>query len=129
MRADGGIVVLPPTAGYSWIADDDGPFPPIPPRWLAAIQGAGAPPPPARRPPPPKGKEDAIDDIIARLAPIAEGGRNGALYRIGVRLRHDGRTEVEILDALERINVACVAPSLSDREVQTIARSATRGTR
>jgi len=41
VRADGGIVVLPPSLGYRWIADDDGPLPPLPPLWLAAIQGAG----------------------------------------------------------------------------------------
>jgi hypothetical protein len=41
VRANGGIVVLPPSLGYRWIADDDGPFPPIPPLWLAANPGRG----------------------------------------------------------------------------------------
>jgi Bifunctional DNA primase/polymerase, N-terminal len=48
VRGDGGIVVLPPSAGYRWIADDDGPLPSLPALWLAAIQGAGDPPPPPR---------------------------------------------------------------------------------
>ncbi len=41
VRADGGLVVLPPSPGYSWIADDDEPLSPLPALWLAAINGAG----------------------------------------------------------------------------------------
>ena len=45
VRADRALVVLPPSAGYTWIADDDGgPLPPLPARWLATINGAGDPP-------------------------------------------------------------------------------------
>ena len=43
VRGDGGLVVLPPSLGYAWIADDDEPLPPLPPLWLAAINGAGDP--------------------------------------------------------------------------------------
>ena len=47
VRGDGGLVVLPPSAGYTWIVDGDGdPLPPLPPLWLAAINGAGDAPPP-----------------------------------------------------------------------------------
>jgi len=127
VRADGGIVVLPPSCGYRWISDDDAPFPPIPPMWLAAIQGAGDPPPTVREPRADDAPPDTIDDIIGRLSTIGDGDRNATLYKIGVRLRHDGRTDREILDALERINAIRVSPSLPEREVRTIARSASRG--
>jgi hypothetical protein len=127
VRGDGGIVVLPPSPGYTWIADDDEPFPAIPPVWLAGIQGAGLPPPRPRPARPANAAPDSIDDVIARLSTILDGDRNATLFKIGVRLRHDGRTDGEILDALERINVARVSPSLSDREVGKIARSAARG--
>jgi hypothetical protein len=46
VRGDGGLVVLPPSLGYRWIADDDEPLPPLPRLWLAAINGAGDPPRP-----------------------------------------------------------------------------------
>jgi hypothetical protein len=46
VRADGGLVVLPPSLGYSWIHDDDEPLVPLPTMWLAAINGAGDPPRP-----------------------------------------------------------------------------------
>lgn len=49
VRADGGFVVAPPTPGYEWIADDDEPFPELPPVWLAAICGMGDPPRAAAR--------------------------------------------------------------------------------
>jgi hypothetical protein len=127
VRADGGVVVLPPSLGYAWIADDDEPFPSIPPMWLAAIQGAGDPPPTVRAPRAADAPADTIDDIIGRLSTIGDGDRNATLFKIGVRLRHDGRTDREILDALERINAERVSPSLPEREVRTIARSAARG--
>jgi putative DNA primase/helicase len=128
VRGDGGIVILPPSLGYRWIADDDEPLPPLPPLWLAAIQGAGEAP---RRPRPPRSvrtDDDVVADMLARMTAIVDGARNDTLFRIGVRLRHDGRTESEILDGLERINAALVTPSLSDCELQKIARSAARGT-
>jgi hypothetical protein len=133
VRADGGIAALPPSLGHSRIADDDGPFPPIPPMWLAAIQGEGKPPPPRpRRPPAPRDGVDAIgaivDDIIARHGAIVDGARNDTLYKLGVRLRHADASDSRILDEVERIYGALVMPPLSEREVQAIARSAARGT-
>ncbi len=47
VRGDGGLVVLPPSLGYSWLADDDEPLPELPRLWLLAINGAGDPPRPA----------------------------------------------------------------------------------
>jgi Primase C terminal 1 (PriCT-1) len=67
--------------------------------------------------------------MLARMSPIVDGTRNGTLFRIGVRLRHEGRIEPEILDALDRINALRAAPPLSGREVEKIARSAAREAR
>ena len=128
VRADGGIVVLPPSLGYRWIADEDEPLPSLPPLWLAAIQGAGDLPPQPRRSTT-RIDDDIVDDMLARMSPIVDGTRNGTLFRIGVRLRHHGRTEPEILDALDRINTLLAAPPLSGREVEKIARSAAREAR
>lgn len=46
VRGDGGLVVLPPSLGYTWLADDDEPLEPLPKLWLLAINGAGKPPAP-----------------------------------------------------------------------------------
>ena len=47
VRADGALVVLPPSPGYTWLVDEDGAkLPPLPALWLAAINGAGDPPTP-----------------------------------------------------------------------------------
>jgi hypothetical protein len=62
VRADGGIVVLPPSLGYRWISDDDEPLPPMSPMWLAAIQGAGLPPRPAPTPRP-----EVTPDVADRI--------------------------------------------------------------
>jgi len=125
--------VLPPSFGYSWIADEDEPFPAIPPLWLAAIRGEGKPVPRPRRPPVPRDGVDTVgtivDDIIAKHAAITDGSRNDSLFKIGVRLRHADASNGRILDELERIDGVLVTPPLPDREVQTIARSAARGCR
>lgn len=84
VRADGGLVVLPPSAGYQWIADDDEPLPPLPPLWLAAINGAGDPPPP-----PTPAPIAVTDDLkvkrasayLAKMpAAISGSGGHGALW-------------------------------------------------
>jgi hypothetical protein len=129
VRADGGMVVLPPSPGYRWIADDDGPLPVIPPMWLAAIQGVGEPPPP---PPPPLPRNWAASDRRwsdpERGDSIAEGGRSGALYRRGVALHMAGATDSELHDDLLRANASRCRPPLPEHEVARIAASAARAT-
>jgi hypothetical protein len=90
VRADGGIVVLPPTPGYRWIADDDGPLPPLPASWLAAVQGLGDPPPPPRPPPRsidrPPDRERLIErarQYVEKMDPAVSGdGGHAALWRV-----------------------------------------------
>ena len=126
VRADGGIVILPPSCGYRWIADEDGPLPALPALWLAAIQGAGEPPAPPRPTLPPRPGERRWCDPD-KVAVPPEGGRNDALYDRGVALRIAGATDSEIVDDLERLNARCSTP-LSAREVAKIAASAARAT-
>ena len=130
VRADGGIVILPPSCGYSWIADDDEPLPPIPRMWLAAIQGAGDPPPP----PPPSSRPVRRASTGRWSDPergpaICDGGRNTALFRRGVALRHEGATNAEIEDDLLRVNAVRCKPPLAEREARRIAASAARAGR
>ncbi len=128
VRADGGIVLLPPSCGYKWIADDDT-LPPLPRLWLLAIQGAGAEPV-VRRP----GREYRggrpawAAEILDDTSPIGEGDRNGSLFHVGVTVRKIGGSESEILGAVERHNHRC-SPPLRERELQKIAASAARSPR
>jgi hypothetical protein len=86
VRGDGGLVVLPPSAGYTWIADGDGdPLPPLPPLWLAAINGAGDPPPRPASPPAAAPDDDQrirrARAYLARMpAAISGSGGHGALW-------------------------------------------------
>lgn len=129
VRADGGIVVVPPSPGYRWIADDDGPFPSIPPLWLAAIQGAGdPPPPPPRRPARCRARSARRWSEPERGERILEGDRSGALYRRGAMLHLTGATDSEIHDDLLRANASRCRPPLPEREIARIANSAGRAT-
>ena len=62
------------------------------------------------------------DDQSAEV--FMEGGRNGALFRIGCALRAKGLSAGAILAALLVENTAKCAPPLADSEVKAIARSA-----
>lgn len=126
VRADGGIIILPPSCGYRWLADDDEPLPALPPMWLAAIQGAGDPPPPPRRDFP--RTSDRRWTEPERGDVISEGNRSDTLYRRGVALKLAGATDSEIADDLERLNAARVQPPLRAAEVAKIAASAARAT-
>ncbi len=121
VRADGGIVVLPPSAGYRWLSDEDD-LPALPRLWLAAIQGAGEPPPP----PKPSRSSPSKTGTARATGAIGEGARNAELFRVGVALHHEGASEAEVLLELERANAARCSPPLPAREVQRIATSAAR---
>lgn len=124
VRADGGIVILPPSCGYKWIADEDGPLPALPPMWLAAIQGKGEEPKQSRTTTTHRTGERRWSDPD-KVAVPPEGGRNDALYGRGVALRAAGASDSEIADDLERLNARCSTP-LPSREVAKIAASAAR---
>jgi hypothetical protein len=127
VRADGGIVVLPPSLGYRWLRDEDDPLPPLPSLWLAAIQGAGLPPPP--RPAPTRRTQGEHRWNPPERGPvIPDGSRSNDLYHRGVMLRMNGATDAEILDDLLRMNAARCVPPLTERELKKIASSAMRAT-
>jgi len=90
VRADGGEVVLPPSKGYRWIADDDGPLPELPARWLAALLRAGEPPLPMPTTSPIVSDELRVRRARAYLArmPASISGEGGhdALWAAAVAL-------------------------------------------
>ena len=140
-RANGGYIVLPPSAvggkPYKWaggfeIAPADLPEPPA---WLVAqVEGAadlfGQ-----------EGDGTAGDGPVApqdapvtpQCAPAATGGnvipaghRNATLARLGGAMRRVGMSQGEILAALARANQDRCSPPLKDREVERIAASIAR---
>jgi hypothetical protein len=126
VRADGGIVVLPPSLGYRWIRDEDDPLPLLPLLWLAAIQGAGEPPPPRRPRSAPRRDGEHRWSPPERGPTIPDGCRSDALYRRGVMLHLTGATDAELLDDLQRMSAARCSPPLTEREVAKIASRAMR---
>jgi hypothetical protein len=58
-------------------------------------------------------------------APIAEGGRNDTLFRLGCSMRSKGFGHEAILAALQAENAERCEPPLEEREVETIARHCT----
>jgi hypothetical protein len=85
VRGDGGLVVLPPSLGYAWIADDDEPLSPLPRTWLAAINGAGNPPRPAPSASVPTSTDerrlDRARKYLAKMSPAVSGeGGHDALW-------------------------------------------------
>lgn len=97
VRADGGMVVLPPSQGYVWLADDDEPLPLTPPLWLLALREAGEPPPPPRPPVTPRRDREHRWSPPKRGDTISEGDRNRALYRRGAMLHLNNASDAEIV--------------------------------
>lgn len=136
VRGDGGLVVLPPSAGYMWIADGDGdPLPPLPPLWLAAINGAGDAPPRPCPPPAVVADDQRIRRASAYLAKmpaaVSGAGGHGALWAavstVMVGFDLDVAT-TRILIAAE-YNLRC-DPPWSEREMEhKLAQASERCTR
>jgi hypothetical protein len=85
VRGDGGLVVLPPSLGYTWIADDDEPPSPLSRLWLAAINGAGDPPRPITSTTMPTCSDDRrinrARKYLAKMSPSISGsGGHDALW-------------------------------------------------
>lgn len=94
VRADGGIVLLPPSLGYAWEAFVDGaPFPPLPAAWLEALSVA------PRRELEPVDVDVKYDAVEGDLEPYVEILRHHRRrYRAGKR---DGdRERGELLDRM-----------------------------
>ncbi len=121
VRGEGGYVICPPSrraeASYGWI---DARPPSRAPDWLVELAstsvGAG------------KGiAERRVGGVRRRVIDgeaIPEGTRNDALYRIGCSVRARGAGAGEILARLLEVNAARCSPALSEREVESCARSA-----
>ncbi len=140
-RANGGYIVLPPSAvggkPYKWAGGfETAPADlPEPPAWLVAqVEGGtdlfeqatgvatvGGPVAPQDAP------------VAPQCAPAATGGnvipaghRNATLARLGGAMRRVGMSQAEILAALARANEDRCNPPLKDREVERIAASIAR---
>ncbi|HEX7841010.1 MAG TPA: bifunctional DNA primase/polymerase [Kofleriaceae bacterium] len=123
VRGDGGLVVLPPSLGYSWITDDDEPLSPLPRLWLAAINGAGDPP----RPMPSTTMPACSDDrrinrarkYLAKMSPSISGsGGHDALWAAVVAMMWGFDLHTEIVRALiaSDFNPRC-DPPWDEREI------------
>lgn len=124
VRADGGIVVLPPSCGYRWIADDDT-LPALPLSWLVAIQGEVSQSD-ARDGENTDRDWSSLDAVAVDTSPIGEGDRNGQLFRLGCALRRKGASDSSILGALEYANRTRCTKALPSAEVRKIAASAAK---
>lgn len=112
-----GYFVVPPTPGYA--ENPDTPFEPgnlavIPDVVLALARAT------ERK----NGNGRATVDTPG--APIPEGQRNDALFRLGCAMRRQGASESGILVALLEENARCVPAPLPQHEVRGIAKSASR---
>lgn len=116
VRADGGLVVAPPSrhasgATYAWDDATSRHGLAEPPQWLLELvaaptrKGHGAAPLPER---------------------IVEGARNATLTSLAGSLRRRGASEAAILAALQAENAARCDPPLDEAEVARIARSVAR---
>lgn len=56
---------------------------------------------------------------------LEEGERNSGLFEAGIGLWHRGRTEEEVLDALEKANQSRCKPPVSEKELRQVHKSIT----
>ncbi|MBP2642600.1 MAG: hypothetical protein H6Q67_487 [Firmicutes bacterium] len=116
IRGNGGMVVgagsVHPDTGkaYEWeclYSPEDVPLADVP-EWLLAM---------LTRPPQIEQTAGAEDDYIP------EGSRNATITKIAGSLWRQGLDQVELFDALSKINEKRCLPPLNDQELQTIAQS------
>lgn len=124
-RADGGYIVVPPSAR------PDGVY-----RWQETM---ALDTPPDRLPEPPDWLTKALDTVAARAAtsppdassapdgnPIPSGQRNATLARLAGTMRRAGMAEPEILAAILQTNRTRCQPPLAETEVRKVAASISR---
>lgn len=91
------------------------------PQLLATLDRLFAPEPPPARP------AARIGHVrVGRSLPIPERTRDNSLFRIAAKLVADGVTPTTLLDALLEANARLCRPPLQRRDVERIARSASR---
>jgi len=121
IRGDGGYVILPGSimlngTEYGWEGSsdpDEGAELAEAPAWLLALV--------CKDPEAPPSAGTASEDPSA---PVAEGGRNEFLYRLGCSLRAKGLGEGAIIAALQAENASRCQPPLPEAEVAASAKSA-----
>ena len=108
----GGYVLVPPsrTATGAYTVEDSSPLS-NPPDWLLELAQHGA-------------KQEVLRVPAGRVIP--EGQRDTSLYRFACYYRANGDSEQQILDKLVEINVNECRPPLDHRDLERIARSASR---
>jgi len=141
IRGDGGYVILPGSCvrrgqaehWYCWEGSsdpDEGVPLAVAPDWLLALVTTVTTPTTAT---PGRGVAGQFPAAAAlgdaggakggEAAPVAEGGRNDFLFRLGRGLRAKGLSEAAILAALLAENAARCLPPLAEHEVQATAAS------
>jgi hypothetical protein len=125
IRGTGGYVVAPPSphpdgGSYSWLIDYRSAPLAVPPAWLRALLF----PPKKKRTPTPS--TDDVEFDLARVSTIHCGTRNGRLYKLACAAFAKGKSIETVTSELQWLNEnRCVDP-LSERELDAIARSASR---
>jgi hypothetical protein len=118
VRADGGYIVAPPSRhasgrSYEWLTPSTTFRPTLP-----------APEPLVLRL---TAKTDRTrGEPVSPTEPIADGGRNNALFQLAARVVRSGASPAGVLAALEAENRTRCVPPLPAEEVRQIATSATR---
>ena len=103
IRSDGGYVVAPPSAGYSWM--NSLPIAQADQRVYDFLNGEG------------KAKYFVLP------AEIMEGGRNDTLFKYAASLQAKGVADNAILQEVERVNMEKCIPPLDGKDVETIVKS------
>jgi len=96
------------------------------PRLITTLNRLSAPAP---SPTPARPTEQGPAGIVRRLAPIPEGTRDNTLFRLAAGLVAEGTRGPALLSALSDANTRLCVPPLRARDVERIARSASRGQR
>jgi putative DNA primase/helicase len=125
VRTAGGYTLLPPSfvvdedkgyeGWYTWLREPWGDgvnLPELPemPHWIVDAANKKA-----------SGSRASLDSLD-----LTEGSRNKELFRYGCRLRSEGFEHVEIEAALRSINTQRCKPPLSDKEIETLSKSASK---
>jgi hypothetical protein len=115
VRGEGGYVIVPPSDGYSVLSQ--GPVAECP-SWLVHRLTAG---PDLEAVEGGEGSEEPTRSRFELPERIAEGSRNGVLFRYGCSLRAHGHNYESILQKLRGANAERCAPKLEDREIRKIS--------
>lgn len=103
VRSDGGYVVAPPSAGYSWM--NNLPIARADRRVYGFLEGKD------------KSKFFTLPEEIA------EGSRNDTLFKYAASLQAKGMADDVILQEVERVNEEKCIPPLDDKDIEVIVKS------